>query len=172
MHECLFLVCTLNKIKMDCKEQILWTYCAPVLSAVRLWESSSTQGCFQLKPSWAALTERTLFWFSPRTPLNSMLPPSAFMEVYSPYQWHQSSFHSCEKSRWASEQQGLHFAKGGSRCHHQDHASGDGSTGGWCRLLSPAIKERRIATFKQDAVKKRIKYRSLHILDVFNYLLK
>lgn len=46
MHECLFLVCTLNKIKMNCKEQIPWTHHAPISSVASLWESSSPQGWF------------------------------------------------------------------------------------------------------------------------------
>lgn len=174
MHECLFLACTLNKIKVDCKEQIPWTHRAPVLSAVRLWESSSPQGCFAAEAQLSSTHWKDSFLVFTKKEPHSIpcchhWPSWEFIPHISGT---SLPFAPVKKSRWASEQRGLHFAKGGSRCHHLDHASGDGSTGGWCHLLSPAIKEWRITTFKQHAVKKQIKYWSLHILDVFKYLLK
>lgn len=46
MHECLFLVCTLNKTEMYYKEQIPWTHYVPIASMLRLWESSRPWECF------------------------------------------------------------------------------------------------------------------------------
>lgn len=174
MHECLFLVCALNKTEMYYKEQIPWTHYVPIASMLRLWESSRPWECFAAQAQLNSTHWKGSFsgFYPEKTSLNSLLPSSAFMGVCSSHQQHQSSFCPCEKSRWASNQLGLPFGEGGSQCHYQDHPFGHGSTGGWCRLLSPPVKEWRITTFKIHGIKKQIENQSIHNLEVFKDLLK
>lgn len=61
-HACVFLPCMYPKrFKMDCKEQIPWTHHAPISFMVRLWESSSPQGCFAAQSQLSSTHQKDFF---------------------------------------------------------------------------------------------------------------